>query len=65
MAQDINVHYNRDEPDAPSSPVTIRIDSAEHVLKPFVDAILAKYGVNRDLETADGQAPDHIGILGN
>ena len=28
-----------------ASPVSIQIDAAETVLKPFVDAILAKYGV--------------------
>ena len=65
MAQEIIVHYDRDEPDAPSSAVAIRIDSAEHVLKPFVDAILAKYGVKRESETTDGQAQDHIGVPGN
>lgn len=65
MAENIIVHYDRDEPDAPSSAVTIRIDSAEHVLKPYVDAILAKYGVKRDSETTDGQARDHIGVPGN
>ena len=31
-----------------ASPVSIQIDAAETVLKPFVDAILAKYGLNRD-----------------
>ena len=36
------------EPEAPSSAAAIQIDSAEHVLKPFVDAVLAKYGLTRD-----------------
>jgi len=31
-----------------ASPVSIQIDAAETVLKPFVDAILAKYGVRRE-----------------
>ena len=65
MAENIIVHYDKDEPDEECSAVAIRIDSAEYVLKPFVDAILAKYGVERRPETADGQAPDHIGVPGN
>jgi hypothetical protein len=31
---------------AQASAVAIRIDRAERALKPFVDAILAKYGAN-------------------
>ena len=31
-------------------------DSAEYVLKPFVDAILAKYGLKREEEPAGSQA---------
>lgn len=65
MAENILVHYDKDEPDEQCSAVAIRIDSAEYVLKPFVDAILAKYGVKRDSETTDGQASDHIGVPGN
>lgn len=49
IAENIIVHYEKDD-DAFSSVVAIRIDSAEHVLKPFVDAILAKYGLTRDVE---------------
>lgn len=45
MAKDVLIHYDRDVDDAPTSAVAIRIDCAEVVLKPFVDAILAKYGV--------------------
>lgn len=45
IAEDVIVHYDRDDDDAPASAVAIRIDRAEVVLKPFVDAILAKYGV--------------------
>ena len=65
MAKDIIVHYDKDEDNERSSAVAIHIDSAEHVLKPFVDAILAKYGVKRESETTDGQAQDHIGVPGN
>ena len=46
MAKDIHILYDKDDDHAPSwSAVAIRIDCAEVVLKPFVDAILAKYGV--------------------
>ena len=46
IAEDVIVHYDKDDDHAPASAVAIRIDRAEVVLKPFVDAILAKYGVN-------------------
>lgn len=65
IAKDITVHYDKDEDNERCSAVAIHIDSAEYVLKPFVDAILTKYGVKRDSETADGQAPDQIGVPGN
>ena len=52
IAEYIVVHYDKDDDHAPSSAVAIRIDCAEHVLKPFVDAILAKYGVQREQEPA-------------
>lgn len=45
IAEDVIVHYDKDDDHAPASVVAIRIDRAEQVLKPFVDAILAKYGV--------------------
>ena len=45
MAKGVLVHYDKDVDDAPTSAVAIRIDCAEVVLKPFVDAILAKYGI--------------------
>ena len=45
IAEDVVVHYDKDGDHAPASAVAIRIDRAEQVLKPFVDAILAKYGV--------------------
>ena len=51
IAENIIVHYDKDD-DAFASVVAIRIDSAEHVLKPFVDAILAKYGLTRDADAA-------------
>ena len=65
IAEGITVHYDKDEDNERCSAVAIHIDSAEHVLKPFVDAILAKYGVKRESETADGLVPDRIGVPGN
>lgn len=50
MARDVLVLYDKDVDDEPTSAVTIRIDCAEVVLKPFVDAILAKYGVTPETE---------------
>lgn len=58
MAEDVIVHYDKDEDNAPASVVAIRIDRAEHVLKPFVEAILAKYGVKREPEPSGNQAQD-------
>ena len=43
MAQGVLVLYDKDVDTEPTSAVAIRIDDAETVLKPFVDAILAKY----------------------
>ena len=43
IAQDLVVFYDQEHPD---EVVGIMIDHAETVLKPFVDAILAKHGVN-------------------
>ncbi|MDE2788668.1 MAG: DUF2283 domain-containing protein [Chloroflexota bacterium] len=48
IAEDVIVHYDKDDDHAPASVVAIRIDRAEQVLKPFVDAILAKYGVKTE-----------------
>lgn len=42
MVQDVVVFYDRDDDTAPTSAVAVRIDCAEHVLKPFIDAVLAK-----------------------
>ena len=51
MAKDIHVLYGKDyDGGAWLAPVAIRIDRAEAVLKPFVDAILAKYGITPDTE---------------
>ena len=50
MARDVLVLYDKDVDDAPTSAVAIRIDCAEVVLKPFADAILAKYGVTPETE---------------
>lgn len=58
IAEDVIVHYDRDDDDAPVSAVAIRIDRAEVVLRPFVDAILAKYGVKRPGATAVSEGDD-------
>lgn len=42
MARNTIIYYGKEDE---SSAVAIRIDRAETVLKPFVDAILAKHGV--------------------
>lgn len=48
FAEHIIVYYGEDDVTASASLTAIRIDHAEYVLKPFVDAILAKYGVCPD-----------------
>ena len=48
MARGVLVFYDNDTDDARTTAVAIRIDRAEHVLKPFVDAIFAKYGIKPD-----------------
>ena len=58
MAENIIVHYDKDKPDEQCSAVAIRIDSAERVLKPFVDDILKKHGVEREEEAAGTRAQD-------
>ena len=50
MANGVLVLYDKDADNEPTSAVAIRIDCAEVVLKPFVDAILAKYGLNPETE---------------
>ena len=42
MSRNVLVYYGKEQD---SEAVAIRIDRAEVVLKPFVDAILAKYGI--------------------
>ena len=58
MAENIIVHYDKDKPDERCSAVAIRIDSAERVLEPFVDAIFKKHGVEREEEAAGTRAQD-------
>lgn len=45
MADGVLVYYDRDDE---ASAVALNIERAEQVLKPFVDAILAKYGVQSE-----------------
>ena len=58
MAEDVIIHYGKDDDHAPTSAVAIRIDRAEQVLKPFVDAILAKYGVTPVQSPAANETSD-------
>lgn len=46
MAKGVLILYDKDVDDQPTSAVAIRIDRAETVLRPFVEAILDKYGIN-------------------
>ena len=64
IAADITVHYDKDD-DTFASAVAIHIDSAEHVLKPFVDAILEKYGAKPEADPANSHAQDEIGVPGD
>lgn len=48
MAREVLVFYDKDTDDARTTAVAIRIDRAEWVLKPFVDAVLAKHGIKPD-----------------
>ena len=58
MAKDVHVLYGTDyDGGASLTSVAIRIDSAETVLKPFVDAILVKYGT-KSREGAPDKAAD-------
>ena len=52
IALDVVIFYDKDVDNARTSAVAIRIDSAERVLKPFVDAVLAKHGVTPDQRAA-------------
>ena len=62
FAEHIIVHYDNDDVAAPASLTAIRIDRAEYVLKPFVDAILAKYGVSLDAAQNHSQAKVKAGM---
>ena len=55
MADGALVYY---DDHGPASAVAIRIDRAEQVLKPFVDAILAKYGVKPVQSPAANETSD-------
>ncbi len=48
MSRNVLVYYGKEQE---SEAVAIRIDCAEIVLKPFVDAILAKYGIKPETDT--------------
>ncbi len=52
MAEDILVYYDQDDETAA---VALCIERAEVVLKPFVDAILARYGVKREPAPGAGE----------
>ena len=56
MARGVLVFYDKDTDDARTTAVAIRIDSAEWVLKPFVDAILAKHGITPGQRTVVEEA---------
>ena len=50
MARQIHIMYDKDVDNASTSAVTILIDGAEVVLKPFVDEILVKHSIELDSE---------------
>ena len=56
MARGVLVFYDKDRDDARTTAVAIRIDSAERVLKPFVDAILTKHGITPGQRTVAEEA---------
>ena len=49
---------DKDEDNEPSFVVAIHIDSAELLLRPFVDAIFKKHGAEREEEAAKAGAQD-------
>lgn len=53
MADGVLVYYAQDDE---SSAVALCIERAEVVLKPFVDAILAKYGVKLEHSAVSGES---------
>lgn len=59
MARGIHIMYAEDLADAPALVVTILIDRAESVLKPFVDAILVKHGIKPDSEPRERPPKGH------
>lgn len=62
MAQDVVVFYDKDDDTTPTSAVAVRIDCAEHVLKPFIDAVLAKRGnyQTQALESVANSDDNHL-----
>ena len=62
FAEHIIVHYDNDAVNAITSLTAIRIDHAEYVLKPFVDSILAKYGVSVNAAQNHSQAKVKVGV---
>ena len=59
MAKDVHVLYGKNyDGGASLASVAIRIDHAETVLKPFVDAILSKYGVKAKQGTPSKETDD-------
>ena len=59
MAKDIHVLYGKEYDGGEwLASVGIRIDHAETVLKPFVDAILARYDAGTKEEAPDGTSLD-------
>ena len=56
MARGVLVSYDNDADDSRTTAVAIRIDRAEWVLKPFVDAILATHGITPGQRTVAEEA---------
>ena len=59
IAQFTTVFYDRE---CENEVVAVRLDLAEYVLKPFVDAILAKHGVSVDAAQNHNQAKVKAGL---
>ena len=59
IAQFITVFYDRENE---NEVVAVRLDFAESVLKPFVDAILAKHGVSADAAQNHSQVKVKAGV---
>ena len=55
MADGVLVYYDKDDE---ASAVALNIEQAEVVLRPFVDAILAKYGVKLVQSSATNETSD-------